>query len=145
MRIILDLPVSGTKQIEHWNGIFCSFFETVEEILSKKRRASYLTHFFLERLEKGERQEFLKCLSKVIPQLHQKSKENQTKVLASTQNGQDLEVLHNIIKSFRQGVSKSATISHQSLNGMGDSSRKGDEISKIIEEEILNVIKSRQG
>lgn len=134
--MILKFEIQGIpkKQEKHWKGILLSFFTTIEEVLSKRRKASYLTHFFQERLDKGERREFLRILAKLNLQLVKETQEIQTNVLASTENSKIPIRYQKIFNTFKDGVSESATTPRQSPKQGKLHKKKGMKYTTISED-----------
>lgn len=135
MKISISIPEISDREAEHWEGILRSFFNTVEEVLAKKRKASYLTHFFTERLKKGERREFLRILAKIILQLKRKPV-GPSQVLASTADLVIPTKFHRVIQSFQREVSSTTTSTHQSHKAR-ETSQKGEDVTQLISEAII--------
>lgn len=137
MKIIIDIPSIPKSKSEHYEGILFSFFAAIDDILRKKRKGSYLIHFFLERLEKSERRELLLIFSKIMSQLQKaKNKENPHKITSSLEEGSLPNKFHKIIKSYQIGVSKNANSSHQDPNA-----RSTPNFSEVIANYIVKEVK----
>jgi menaquinone-dependent protoporphyrinogen IX oxidase len=135
MKISINIPEISDREAEHWEGILRSFFNTVEEVLAKKRKASYLTHFFTEKLKKGERREFLRILAKIILQLKRKPV-GPPQVLASATDLVIPTKYHRVIQSFQREVSSTTTSTHQSPK-VRDTSHEGEDVTQLISEAII--------
>jgi hypothetical protein len=141
MKISINIPVTSDREAEHWEGILRSFFITTEEILAKKRKASCLTHFFTEKLKKGERKEFLRILAKIILQLKRKP-DGSSQILASTIDHEIPSKYHRVIQSFQREVSSTTTSTLQSHKAR-DTSQKGEDVISLISEAIIENSKER--
>lgn len=73
MKVSLEIPITGEKNILHWNGIAVSLLNLILEIFEKKRKGSDLIHFYLVRLDSHERRELIRILTKIILQIRKKN------------------------------------------------------------------------
>jgi hypothetical protein len=144
LKITVEIPGISNSERNHFIGILRSFFVVIEEILTRKRKASYLIHFFFERLEKDERRKFIFILIKIISSLTIRKTEISSKgiKITSSISGEIPQNYHNIISSFK-GVSKIPKSSLQCPQGSGHTPKDGD-VSEIIKKEILDVINSKR-
>lgn len=55
MKIKMESILPQNTKSEKMSGILVSLFEAVIEVGNRRRKASYITHFFQERLDRGER------------------------------------------------------------------------------------------
>lgn len=103
------------KKEKEISGMLLSFFTCIEEIVRKKRKASYIVHFWQERLTKSERKDLLN----VILQFQEILVQSQERQLQEDSN---LKSINEIPKEFQivlrtfslwGGVSKPARVSHQ--------------------------------
>jgi hypothetical protein len=141
MKISIDIPQIPKSQNDHWNGVLISFFNVVEEILQRKRKSSYLIHFFQEKLKKDERRKFLLILNKINLQLSKKEDKKQFhRIKGSTEEveipGEYLEKFH----FFQRGVSELATVPHRDPKA-GSTPSRDEEFSNIIAEEVIKCVK----
>lgn len=137
MKIIIDIPSIPKSKSEHYEGILISFFSVIDDILRKKRRGSYLIHFFLERLKKGEQKELLIILSKMMSQLQKgKKTEKQHSITSSLASESLPSKFLNTIKAYQRGVSKKATSSLQDPKA-----RSTPDYSEIISDFIVKGVK----
>lgn len=135
MRITLNIPTVPKNKEDHWRGILVSLFGAIEDILAKKRRGSYLIHFFQERLDRTEKREFRRIIAKIIPQLS-KRREGNVAMTASSKGQRIPKEYEDILNFFRtRGVSIHANVSHQASKA--DTTPKELEVSTLVEEAIL--------
>jgi hypothetical protein len=141
MKITIDIPQIPSNQTDHWNGVLLSFFNIVEEILLRKRRASYLIHFFQERLEKDERRRFLLILGKITLQLSKKVNKKQFQEIRGSVDSDEIpSVLMLKFNFFQRGVSELAKVPHQGPKA-GPTPDKVRSLSNIITEEVFKCVR----
>lgn len=79
----LRIPrLSGMKD-EQVNGLLLSFLSAVTEVTEGKRRASYLSHFYRERLNRFEKKKLLLLLETLISQLSKEQRGDHELVASS--------------------------------------------------------------
>lgn len=61
-------------QSENLKGILLSLFTTIEEVITRQRKGSYLVHFYQERLNKSERRILISVLNQLQSQLIEEKK-----------------------------------------------------------------------
>jgi hypothetical protein len=139
MKITIDIPQIPSNQTDHWNGVLLSFFNVVEEILHRKRRASFLIHFFQERLEKSERKKFLLILSKIISQQSKTINKKQFQEIRGSMDSDEIPgVFKEKISFFQRGVSELARVPHQGPKA--GPTPQGKSFSNLIAEEIFKCV-----
>jgi hypothetical protein len=114
MKFTINISSIPEGKKDHWEGIFVSFIQVIEDIFLKKRKGSYLLHFYLERLDKNERRTFLMILEKIIVSLTKRSKTSQHHKMISGVFEDEMPLeFQKIFKQFSSRVSDPARDPHQ--------------------------------
>lgn len=79
MKIKMEFPLPHNAKSEEVRGILVSLFEAVIEVGNRRRKASYITHFFQERLDRGERRNLSMILANLQKSLLSETKTSQLK------------------------------------------------------------------
>lgn len=72
MSIVLKLADHKAKD-QHLNGMLLSFFSALEDIVTQRKRASLLNHFWRERLSKEDKRLLLRLLMSMKTQLRERN------------------------------------------------------------------------
>lgn len=110
MKIKINIPGIPKNREEHFLGVLISCLDTMDAILRREKRSSYLLHFIEERLNKVERREFHTFLVKLVSSISNRGPKMES---LSEEISRDYSVdFFNIINSFGK-ISNSARNSHQ--------------------------------
>lgn len=132
MKLNLKLPGRLQNREGHLRGTLISTLNVLDEILLRKRKATYLLHFVEERLDKSERKEFSIFLKLLIQELQREGSRGKTRLGEANSPG-SIELLR-VINSFgERGISERATALRQLPEAGSIPSRAGI-VLKVIEE-----------
>ena len=102
MNIQLNINFPPDQKAVHVKGVLLSFFTAVDEVVTKQRRGSYLSHFYQERLDKSEKRALRSVIGQIQKQLQKsKTKEPFLRQASIEEEEIPIEVI-NLIKSFQE-------------------------------------------
>lgn len=115
MSLTLKVKTTSDRESEKIRGQLISLLSAIEDVGTRRRRASYIVHFFQERLDRKERRALLRVLAQLITQL---SGEDQVSNSLTESEGDDLKLpaqAQRILRIFRNssGFSAQTTGLHQ--------------------------------
>jgi histidinol phosphatase-like PHP family hydrolase len=129
MRISISIPSIPEVRNDHLLGVLSSLLDSTDQVLGKRKRASFIIHFIEERLNKVERKEFSNFIKKLIVEL--KRNESISKVESFSQEEvENSKEFFSRINSFGS-FSKLATVSHR-VSSLADTKPPSEWKGKLI-------------
>jgi len=95
----LKVPTITGMKSEQINGLLLSYLSAATEVTEGKRKVSYLTHFYKERLNKFERKKLSLILDHLISQLAKEG--NKESHLHASTDSQELQLPEAFAKFFQ--------------------------------------------
>lgn len=99
--ITFKIKVPHDMNESQFKGMFLSFITAVEDVALKRRKATYIQHFFRERLDRREKRTLRSSLGQIINQLQEKKSKILNKETANLSGTKIPKEFLSILETFQ--------------------------------------------